>query len=58
LKCAKTIKVSEASLMFWVWLFATLALVAFCGIFVAAVLTMAKGAGADQEQDDGEDWFT
>jgi hypothetical protein len=44
--------------MFWVWLFATLAVVAFGGLFVAAVLTMAKSAGSDQDQDDDESWFT
>jgi hypothetical protein len=42
--------------MFWVWLFATLAVVAFGGLFVAVVLTMAKRSGSDQERDE-EDWW-
>jgi hypothetical protein len=42
--------------MFWVWLFATLGIVLLGGAFVAAILTMAKSAGADQEPDE-EDWW-
>jgi hypothetical protein len=43
-------------MIFWVWTLAVLGIVLVCGAFVAAILTMAKDAGSDQEQDE-EDWW-
>jgi hypothetical protein len=44
--------------MFWVSVLTVLGIVLLGGAFVAAVLTMAKSAGSDQDQDDDESWFT
>jgi hypothetical protein len=43
-------------MIFWAWTLAVLGIALVFGAFVAAILTMAKSAGSDQEPDE-EDWW-